>query len=96
MVPADLFKSVESPGPPPFPFLQGVWIHSSIKEDEGLLRTYFRSRLDARRIHFVVISDWQNDALVLARDREVQEYIEGTFDLSPSGRFTSREYAGPA
>jgi hypothetical protein len=92
--PQDLFRSAERKfrRRPPFSHLQGLWIHSSIKEDEEKLKSYFESSLDSRKIHFAILSDWKDDAYILARNSILREYLEATFCLVPSNRFTSADY----
>jgi hypothetical protein len=92
--PADLFKSVEHK------FrkrcyvlqLQGVWIRSDIKEDEERLRAYFNNDLNRRKIHFAILSDWENDAYTLARNGIIKHLLKRVFGLSESKRFVSSDY----
>jgi hypothetical protein len=75
--PADLFKSVENKLKERCYVLQlqGVWIHSEIKEDEERLKAYFKNALNRRKVHFAILSDWKDDAYVLARTRMIARLL---------------------
>jgi hypothetical protein len=92
--PEDLFKSVEHKLSERCYVLQlqGVWIHSEIKEDETKLRTYFNNVLNKKKVHFAVLSDWKNDAYVLSRNRIVTYILKRIFRLTESERFVSNDY----
>ena len=73
--------------------LQGVWIHSEIKEDEEKLTAYFRHNLKRKKVHFAILSDWKDDAYVLARNRIIAFLLKRAFGLTESKRFVSNDYA---
>lgn len=93
--PEDLFRSVENKLREQcwLVQLQGVWIHSDIKEDEDKLTHYFQNSLNKRKVHFAILFDWQNDAFILARNRIIASLLKRVFRLTSSRRFISREYA---
>lgn len=92
--PEDLFKSVECKlkNKSFFIQLQGVWIHTDIKEDKHKLTSYFCKNLDKRKIHFVIFSDWKNDATILARNRIITYVLKKIFGLTESSRFVAEDY----
>ncbi|MCJ7507353.1 MAG: hypothetical protein MUO85_01315 [candidate division Zixibacteria bacterium] len=93
--PEDLFKSVENKLKEKCYLgqLQGVWIHSDIKEHEDKLTLYFKKTLNNRKVHFVILSDWKDDAFFLARNILIRSILKKTFGLTESKRFVTREYA---
>jgi hypothetical protein len=93
--PEDLFKSVEHKLKERCYILQlqGVWIRSDIKEDEQKLTAYFKIVLNSRKIHFAILSDWENDAYILARNRIIKHLLKRIFRLGESNRFVSSNYA---
>jgi len=93
--PEDLFRSVEKKLKERCYMLQlqGVWIHSEIKEDEEKLTAYFRDNLNRKKIHFAILSDWEGDACILARNRMITILLKRTFGLRESKRFVSNDYA---
>jgi hypothetical protein len=93
--PEDLFKSVENKLEERcyFSQLQGVWIHSDIKEDEEKLTLYFKNTLNRKKVHFAILSDWENDAFILARSNIIENALKRIFRLTKSARFVSRQYA---
>lgn len=92
--PADLFKNTEKKFLPAdfHNKIQGVWIHTQIKEDYGKLREYFEKSLDKDKLHFAVFSDWQKDATILARDSSIIEKLTRIFKIELSDRFTADDY----
>lgn len=84
-----LFRSIESKflSADPNARLQGAWIATDIKQEESQLEASFRA-LDAGRVHFAVLGDFEPDAHVLVRRAEDLEYIRRVFALLPSTRFT--------
>jgi hypothetical protein len=93
--PEDLFKSVEGKLKERWYVLQlqGVWIHSEIKEDETKLTAYFNNVVNKNKVHFAVLSDWNNDVYILSRNRIIAYILKRTFRLTESKRFVSNEYA---
>jgi len=71
--------------------LQGVWIHTEIKQDRNRLTAYFRG-LDASRLHFAVLADWDDDATILVRDESDAPYLEKVFGVMGSSRFVADDY----
>ena len=84
--PEDLFKSVETKFKERcYLFqLQGVWIHTEIKEHEEKLIDYFKKKLNKKKVHFVIISDWENDAFILARNKLIKFILKRVFCLLES------------
>ena len=92
--PEDRFKSVEDKlkercclSQP-----QGVWIHSDIKEHEDSLTLYFNKTLCSKKVHFAILSDWQNDAFILARNPFIKMILKRAFHLTESKRFVTHDY----
>jgi hypothetical protein len=71
--------------------LQGVWIHSEIKQDKNRVTAYFRG-LDPSRLHFAVLADWDDDATILVRDETDGPYLEQVFAVVASSRFLTDDY----
>ncbi len=71
---------------------QGLWVSTEIQEDKEKLNTYFKKELSKRKIHFVIISDWKDDAYILARNRFLVTALKRTFCLTESERFVTRDY----
>jgi hypothetical protein len=92
--PEDLFRSVETKLKERSDLreLQGVWIHSDIKEDEEKLPAYFKNTLNKRKVHFAILSDWEDDAFILARNGGITDELKRIFRLTESKRFVSAEY----
>jgi len=92
--PSDLFRDVEGKFRPICQLrqIQGAWIQTGIKEDEKALLTYFAQSLNKRKVHFAIISDWQDDALILARNPLTKLILRRTFKIAESKRFVSNEY----
>jgi hypothetical protein len=72
--------------------LQGVWIRTAIQEDEQKLKHYFKRQLSRDRIHFVILSDWKNDAYILARNPAITRQLKRIFKLRASKRFVTDKY----
>lgn len=91
--PANLFKSSIKKFAPSkrSEILQGVWIHTGIKEDIKKLADFFSS-LDDKRIHFAVLAGWMKDATILSRSKEDSDYLISIFGIEASGRFISENY----
>lgn len=92
--PSDLFKSTEDKfikrcG---FRYLQGVWIKTEIKEDEIKLIYYFNNKLDRKKVHFAILSDWKMDAYILTRNILQKHLLKKIFKLTESKRHVSDEY----
>jgi hypothetical protein len=66
--------------------LQGVWVVTSIKEDRNLLFKAF-SKLNPKKIHFVILGDWQSDAFILAKNDFDKQCVLELFRLQESDRF---------
>lgn len=70
----------------PKEYLQGVWIHSHIKQDKVALWDYFKA-LDMNKLHFAIMSRWDGNAYVLYRDDINVKYIYDFFNLKHSETF---------
>jgi hypothetical protein len=92
--PADLFKDTEEKfkESPPLKQLQGVWIRTMIQEDRKRLARYFRRELSRRKVHFVILADWKDDAHILARNPIITIVLRKVFKLKASKRFVTDEY----
>lgn len=92
--PKDLFKSVENKLVERnyFKQLQGVWIQTQIKEHKTALNNYFINDLDPKKIHFMIISDWKEDAYILARNKFIKYILKKLFHLIESERHVTEEY----
>ena len=66
--------------------LQGVWIHSHIKQHRGRLNDYFDS-LDPERLHFAILSRWRGDAYILYRNGIDKAYLYHFFTLNHTDNF---------
>lgn len=93
--PEDLFKSVENKLKERCYLvqMQGAWIHSDIKEHEDTLTRYFKKTLNRKKVHFAIISDWGNDAFMLARNALIKIILKKVFHLTESKRFVTQKYA---
>ncbi|MGD0038497.1 MAG: hypothetical protein ABSC53_14520 [Bacteroidota bacterium] len=67
-------------------YLQGVWIHSHIKQEKAKLQSCFNN-LDPQRLHFAIMSRWEGNAYILCRDEVDIEYLYKFFDLTPKNEF---------
>jgi hypothetical protein len=87
--PAILFKSVEHKfvANDPVYILQGAWIVTDIAQNNARLRAAFAA-LDEAKVHFVVLGDWQADALLLTRRGEDSAYLHSLFRTVDSSRFS--------
>lgn len=87
--PALLFRSLEGKfrEANPDTTLQGAWIVTDLQQPENTLQAAFNA-LDAQRVHFAVLGDWQNDAYVLARRPEDRDFVLRFLRLRDSPRFT--------
>ncbi|MCX5866846.1 MAG: hypothetical protein NT009_05070 [Proteobacteria bacterium] len=92
--PADLFKNVENKLKEKcfLRQLQGVWIHTDIKESEDELNLFFQNKLNRKKVHFAILSDWEDDAFILVRNMLIKSILKRTFCLTESKRFVTREY----
>lgn len=89
--PAVLFRSIENKlvRADPTNRLQGVWIATEIKQEGAELAEAFQN-LDPDKVHFAILGDWEQDALILARREEDQMFLLNIFGLTQSTRFTFR------
>jgi hypothetical protein len=87
--PALLFRSVEQKfiSIEPDVQLQGVWIHTNIKQDEDRLLDAYAD-MDESKVHFAILGDWKPDAYVLVRREQDRRYLIDLFQIEPSSRFT--------
>jgi hypothetical protein len=87
--PKILFRSVEHKFVPAYPDerLQGVWIVTDIKQNEGELANAFNT-LDPAKVHFAILGDWEPDAYVLSRRAGDRQYLRELFHVQSSSRFT--------
>lgn len=83
-----LFRSVESKfmSKDPNEQLQGVWIVTDIKQNREKLMTAF-NELDATKVHFAILGDWRDDALIVSRQNNCIEYLRRLFQISDSSRY---------
>jgi len=89
--PSMLFASIEQKfnRRPHDEMIQGVWIHTSLKQEETELETVF-GRLDAQRVHFAILGDWNDDVCVLARDSAIKNHVLVVLRVRESRRFVFR------
>lgn len=87
--PAILFRSIEKKlsSADPDRRLQGAWIFTEIAQPEADLRRAF-AQLDATKVHFVILGDWEADALLLVQREADRPYLQHLFGLKPSSRFS--------
>ncbi len=87
--PAKLFRSVESKlvSADPATRLQGVWIVTDIKQEGSDLADAFQN-LDATKVHFAILGDWERDAHILTRRDADRDFLLKAFGLEQSARFT--------
>jgi len=92
--PKFLFRDVEKKMVKVSPLrrIQGVWIHTDIKEKEDDLISYFNKKLDKKKTHFVILSDWKDDGYILARNRIIKSIIKKVFNIIESRRFVADDY----
>jgi hypothetical protein len=86
--PAILFRNVEHKfsSRDPDEYLQGAWIVTDIAQEENRLLGAFLA-LDAKKVHFAVLGDWQSDAHVLVRRKDDKPYLQSLFRVTASSRF---------
>lgn len=89
--PSKLFRSLESKliVADPTACLQGVWIVTHLKQEVSELETAF-GRLDATKVHFAILGDFERDVHILARHSDHKQYLMDVFGVVESGRFTFR------
>lgn len=92
--PKFLFRDVEKKLVEVYPLrrIQGVWIHTDIKEKEDDLISYFRKKLDKKKTHFVILSDWKADGYILTRNWIIKIIIKKVFNIVESKRFVADDY----
>lgn len=92
--PKDLFKSVEKKliERNYLLQLQGVWINTQIQEHKAALVQYYFNELNLRKVHFMIISDWKEDAYILARNKFIKYLLKKLFHISESERFVTEQY----
>lgn len=66
--------------------LQGVWIISQLRQERSELHAAFNST-DPMKLHFAILSNWEQDAYVLTRDNIAFESIAKLFGITHSDRF---------
>ena len=83
-----LFRSVENKYLQSVPdeLLQGAWIVTDIKQSESELQAAFNA-LDARRVHFAILGDTEQDVWLLTRRPEDRPFLLQLFAVSESKRF---------
>jgi hypothetical protein len=83
-----LFRSVENKylQSDPDELLQGAWIVTDIKQSESELQAAFNA-LDARRVHFAILGDTEQDVWLLTRRPEDRPFLIQLFAVSESKRF---------
>jgi len=93
--PALLFRSIEQKFLPADPDLQlqGAWIVTDLKQEENRLMQAFTA-LDARRVHFAILGDWEPDVYVLTRRDIDRPFLLKLFHIYSSNRFTFRKTNG--
>jgi hypothetical protein len=94
--PAVLFRNVEQKfiSMDPDEYLQGTWIVTDIAQEERRLLDAFLA-LDATKVHFAVLGDWQSDAHILVRREDDRSYIQDLFRVTPASRFGFKTEASP-
>ncbi len=92
--PKYLFRSVEKKldRVSPLRRIQGAWIHTDIKEKEDDLISYFRKKLDKKKIHFVILSDWKADGYILTHNWIIKIILKKVFNIIESKRFVADDY----
>jgi hypothetical protein len=69
--------------------IQGVWIHAYIKVASTDLAEFFRSLPD-KQLHFAVLSNWDERALLLSRDSINREFLGSLFGLVEADNFIAK------
>ncbi|HYC35352.1 MAG TPA: hypothetical protein VEC19_02950 [Usitatibacter sp.] len=84
-----MFRSVEQKFRPADPdqILQGAWIVTDIKQQEGRLNDAFAA-LDSAKVHFAVLGDWEPDGCLLVKRQLDREYLSALLRIEASARFT--------
>lgn len=92
--PKYLFRSVENKleRVSSFRRIQGVWIQTEVKEKEDDFISFFRKKLDKKKTHFVILSDWKEDGYILTRNRIIKLVIKKVFNIIESKRFVADDY----
>ena len=74
--PSILFKSCEKKFSrcPATTILQGIWIGTFLKQNSYKFKEAF-DILDRDKIHFAVLSNFGRDALIVAREKWIEEYV---------------------
>lgn len=87
--PAILFRSIENKllAADPDKRLQGAWVFTEIAQPETELQQAFE-QLDPQKVHFVILGDWQDDALLLVKRESDRPFLVERFRLLPSSRFS--------
>lgn len=93
--PALLFRSIESKfrRAKPDGSLQGAWIGTYLKQEEGELYEAFR-RLDTDKVHFAVLGDWRNDGYILVRGESLRAPVREVLGIEESRRFVFKRDEG--
>lgn len=65
---------------------QGAWIVTQLKQERSELHAAFES-LDPTKLHFAVITNWQQDAYLLNRDGIQPEALASLFGITHSNQF---------
>jgi len=83
-----LFQSIEQKYAPHDPALQlqGAWIETYLKQEEGELTAAFNF-LDKTRVHFVILGDWEPGIELLTQRNEDREFLLALFREEISDRF---------
>jgi hypothetical protein len=89
--PALLFRNVEEKFMPrdPDTYLQGAWIVTDLQQEAGELAAAFEA-LNARRIHFAILGDWEAGVHVLVRRPVDKPFLLTLLGVSESPRFVFR------
>jgi hypothetical protein len=83
-----MFRSLETKfaSANPSTLLQGAWLATHIKQEEGELRDAFLA-LDASKIHFAILAHWDPGGLVLVRNEADRLFLCDLFGISENSRF---------
>lgn len=86
--PTLLFRSVEQKflSADPGKVLQGVWIVTDIKQEQGKLEATFAS-LDSAKVHFAILGDHRPDIHLLVRREQDRPFLLDLFKATQSDRF---------
>lgn len=84
-----LFRSIENKfkNSDPNNWLQGAWINTQIKQEHNALINAF-DKLDKQKVHFVILGDELDDALILAKRPEDETFLRKVFQIKHTQRFT--------